>query len=190
MKKILVILGHPRKKSLCGELANAYQRGAKKAGAQVRRVNLIDLKFDPILRKDNQKLEPDLVKVQKLIKWADHLVFVYPDWWSTVPALLKGFIDRTFQTGFAFKYRKKGSYWWDKLLKGKSGHLIVTMNAPKLLYIFFIQMPGHRMMKKAVLKFCGVDPIRSTIIDRVIFKSKEKIREDIKDIEEKGRKLL
>ena len=57
--------------------------------------------------------------MQQDILWADHLVFVYPNWWSTVPALLKGLIDRMFVPGFAFKYRENSPFW-DKLLKGKT----------------------------------------------------------------------
>jgi multimeric flavodoxin WrbA len=107
MKKILIINGHPDKESLCTEFAKSYKAGAEKSSADCTLINLIDLNFDPILYYGYRKrteLEPDLLKVQQDILNADHLVFVYPTWWGTYPALLKGFIDRVFLPKFAFEF--------------------------------------------------------------------------------------
>ena len=135
-KKILVILGHPDVDSFCGALSKAYVKGALAAGFEVRELKLRSLDFDPILWKGYnkiQKLEPDLVRAQELIQWSDHMVFVYPNWWGTTPALMKGFFDRVFLPGFAFKYREN-SQFWDKLLTGRTAHLIVTMDTPPWYY--------------------------------------------------------
>lgn len=162
--RTLIILGHPDKKSFSANLADAYEKGAKEKGGDVMRINLIDLKFDPILRNGYnriQNLEPDLVEAQRLIKWANHLVFVFPVWWSAPPALLKGFIDRVFLPGFAFKYREHSSMW-DKLLTGKSSRLIITSDAPVAwLYLVYFH-PAVNMMKKATLEFCGIKPVSVT----------------------------
>lgn len=162
MKNVLVILGHPRKESLCGALAEKYQSGAKKAGHTIETIQLGSLKFDPILRSGyevSQALEPDLEKAQQLIDWADHLVFVYPTWWGAFPALLKGFIDRVFLPDFAFKYHE-GSMGWDRLLTGKSAQLIVTMDSPPWYYRWVSRMPGHNQMKKTILEFSGIKPVK------------------------------
>ena len=131
-KRILIVLGHPRSDSFCGALAEAYAEGARAGGSEVRAISLGSLPFDPILRDGYAKiqpLEPDLVAAQASIRWAEHLVFVYPLWWGAMPALLKGFIDRVFLPGFAFKFRD-GSVFWDRLLAGRSAHLLVTMDTP------------------------------------------------------------
>ena len=162
MKNVLLILGHPRKESLCGALAEKYQVGAETAGHTVKTIYLGNLKFDPILRngyEQPQELEPDLGKAQKQITWADHLVFVYPTWWGALPALLKGFIDRVFLPGFAFEYHE-GSMGWDRLLTGKSAQLIVTMDSPPWYYRWVSRMPGHHQMKKTILEFSGVKPVK------------------------------
>ncbi len=162
MKKILLILGHPFKKSFCGALADAYQKGASEAGHTVESVHLASLDFDPILKSgytEEQTLEPDLANVQALITWADHLVFVYPTWWGGLPALLKGFIDRVFLPGFAFKYREN-SLRWDRLLTGKSAHLLVTMDSPPWYYRWVSRMPGHHQMKRTILEFSGIKPVK------------------------------
>lgn len=160
-KRILVILGHPVKESFCGALANAYVAGAQAAGNEVQLISLGDLSFDPILRNGYatiQELEPDLVSGQAAITWAQHIVFVYPIWWGAMPALLKGFIDRLFLPGFAFKYRK-GSQFWDRLLSGRSAHLLVTMDSPPWYYRWIYRMPGHNQMKRTILEFSGIKPV-------------------------------
>jgi putative NADPH-quinone reductase len=134
------------------------------------------LRFDPILRagfEGVQPLEEDLVAAQDAIRWAEHLVFVYPVWWGTMPALLKGFIDRVFLPGFAFKYRT-GSALWDRLLTGRTGELIVTMDSPSWYYRWLAGQPGHRMMKKTVLEFCGVRPVGVTSVGGVRQSTPEK----------------
>lgn len=160
-RKILVVLGHPAPQSLCGGLAQAYVDGARQTGAQVRVLQLGQMNFDPILRAGYgaaQALEPELLAAQADILWADHLVWVYPIWWGGPPALLKGFIDRIFLPGFAFKYRENSSMW-DRLLTGRSAQLLVTMDSPPWYFRWVTRMPGHHQMKKAILQFSGVNPV-------------------------------
>ena len=163
-KNILIILGHPDKESFCGALAGEYEKGAKKAGANVKRINLGELKFDPILWKGYkaiQKLEPDLARAQKDIKWANHLVFVHPLWWGGMPALMKGFFDRMLLPGFAF-YFKKGARKPEKLLKGRTARLIVTMGAKQRL-LRIAGLLEEKIMDGGVLSFCGIKPMKTTI---------------------------
>ncbi len=109
--------------------------------------------------------EPDIVKAQKLILWAEHLVFVYPNWWGGAPALFKGFIDRAFSSGFAINYTKENGY--QKLLTGKSAHLFMTMDAPALYYKFWCRNAWQSIMKKNVLEFCGIKPVKNTLFGSV-----------------------
>jgi NAD(P)H dehydrogenase (quinone) len=162
IKKILIINGHPDKESFCFALAESYRKGAERSGTACKVINLIDLKFDPILTYGYRKiseLEPDLIQAQKDILGANHLVFVYPNWWSTYPALLKGFIDRVFLPNFAFKYHEKGPFW-DKLLIGKTSRLIVTMDTPWWYYWLINRNAGHNSMKIGILKFSGIKPVK------------------------------
>lgn len=159
---ILVILGHPDKNSFCGSLAKAYIDSAMANGSEVRHLQLGELKFDPILwlgYKKIQELEPDLKKAQELILWSNHIVFVYPNWWGTMPAVMKGFFDRVLLPGFAFKYRKD-SPMWDKLLSGRTSHLMVTMDTPPWYYRWIFHRPGHNEMKRTILGFCGIKVVK------------------------------
>lgn len=160
--KVLVVLGHPRRDSLCGALAASYAEGARAAGLTVQRLDLADLTFDLSVRTPSprdQVLEPDLRRAQALVHWADHLVFVYPAWWGTLPALLKGFLDRVLAPGFAFELDEGTPGTWRKLLAGRSAELLVTMDTPAWVYRWIYRQPGHQAMRRATLAFCGVAPI-------------------------------
>jgi NAD(P)H dehydrogenase (quinone) len=190
MKKILIINGHPDKESLCFAFAEQYKKGADSAGVACKLINLIDLEYSPVLTfgyRQRTELEPDLIKAQDEIKNADHLVFIYPTWWGTQPALLKGFIDRVFLPGFAFKYREN-SLFWDKFLKGKSARLIVTMDTPKWYYRLFYKRPGHNSMRKNILNFCGVKPVKITAFGPVKIADEAKRSKWLEKIEKLGSK--
>lgn len=191
MKKILIILGHPVKDTFSGQLFENYKQGALSSGAEVKELILRDLKFELNFSsgyRGDQELEPDLVKAQELITWAEHLVLIYPNWWSTFPALLKGFIDRTFLPGFAFKYRK-GSLLWDKLLTGRSARLIITMDTPPWYYWLVYRRPGHNAMKRGILEFCGIRPVKITTIGSLKISSEQKRQQWLDKVKSLGRKM-
>lgn len=162
-KRILVILGHPASNSFCGALAERYAQSAVRAGHEVRQLFLGTMDFDPVLREGYQQVQPleaDLRRAQADIVWAEHLTLVYPIWWGGIPALLKGFFDRVFLPGFAFKYRE-GKAFPDKLLHGRSAHLLVTMDTPPWYYRWVYRMPGLHQVRKTTLAFCGIEPQRT-----------------------------
>jgi 1,4-dihydroxy-2-naphthoate octaprenyltransferase len=159
---VLIILGHPRTNSLCGALADSYGEGARAAGTEVRRLDLATLDFDPhvhTISPNQQTFEDDIRKARELILWAEHLVFVYPTWWGTMPALLKGFLDRVLTPGFAFK-TSEGGTGYQGLLGGRSAQLITTMDTPPLIHRLVYRQPGRNAMARATLGFCGVRPVR------------------------------
>jgi putative NADPH-quinone reductase len=190
-KKILIIQGNPDKNSFCDALAESYKKGALRTKADVKEIHVREIDFDPFLPfgyKKEIELEQGLIDSQHMIKWADHLVFVYPTWWGTMPALLKGFIDKVFLPGFGFQYRK-GSVWWDKLLKGKSARLIVTMDTPPWYFRLFYGRPGHNAMKKSTLEFCGVKPVKISSIGPVKHSKKSKRISWLSQVQKLGEKI-
>jgi NAD(P)H dehydrogenase (quinone) len=169
MKKILLINGHPNPESFCFALAKAYKDGAQKSGALLKEIVIAELDFNPNLKHGYQKrtdLEPDLLEAWEKIKWADHLVWVHPVWWGGFPAIMKGFVDRLFLPGMAFRYRAD-SVWWDKLLTGKTAHIITTLDQPSLYYRWVYGRPSVNQLRKTILQYCGVDPVRVSYIQFV-----------------------
>ena len=156
--KLFIWVGHPGETSLSHGLADAYQRGAEAQGAEVRRMNLFDMDFDPDLthgyrqRKDH---EPDLVEFLDNTLWADHLAWFHPMWWGGMPAKMQGAIDRTFLPGITFAYRENSSLW-DKLLKGKTADVTVTADTPGWFLKFMYGNALKHRMTKQVLGFTGV----------------------------------
>jgi NAD(P)H dehydrogenase (quinone) len=167
--KIYLLLAHPDRGSFCGALADAFEAAAVTAGHEVRRQNLGEMDFDPILwkgQRPNQSLESSLEESRRHILWCALWVIVYPIWWGSVPALLKGYIDRVLSSGFAFRYHDKGPLW-DKLLTGRRARLITTCDAPRFWIWLMYRSSDLHAMREATLKFCGVSPVRVTRIDRV-----------------------
>ncbi|MCY1210596.1 Flavodoxin-like fold protein [compost metagenome] len=163
-KRILMILGTPKGGSLCHALSDAFAQGARREGHVVRLLKLGEMQFDPVLRggyDQSQILEPDLLEAQRQIHWAEHLVFIYPVWWGGLPALLKGFFDRVFLPGFAFRYRGQ-SQAWDKLLSGRTADLLVTLDTPPWYFRWIYGAPAHRQMVRTILGFCGIKTRRLT----------------------------
>lgn len=168
-KNIIVINGHPDPESLNQALANAYVKGAQAGGHQVEIIDLHALDFQLNLQygyRQRVELEADLLAAQEKIKAADHLVWIFPVWWGSVPALLKGFLDRAFLPGFAFQ-KREGSLWWDKLLKGKSARIVSTLDQPTWYYRWFNGRPTYHAMKKMTMQFCGVKRVGHTALGPV-----------------------
>lgn len=191
MKKIALINGHPNHESFNFALAEAYKKGVEDSGAEIKEIIIRDLDFNPNLQFGYQRrmdLEPDLLKAWEIIQWADHLVWVHPVWWGGLPAITKGFIDRLFLPGLAFKYREN-SVWWDKFLTDKTAHIITTIDQPGWYYRMFYGRPSINQLKKSTLEFCGVKPVKVTYIG-IIKNSKEEQRQKwIENVYSLGRKF-
>lgn len=157
MKKTLVIDAHPNEDSLCFSLAEAYIKGAKEKGHEIKKIRLADLQFNPNLRYGYQKrteLELDLLNALELLRWADHMVWVHPVWWSGLPAIAKGFIDRLFLPGLTYE-KVPNSLFMKPLLANKTAQIIATLDQPAWYYRWVSKAPSENQLKQS-LKLCGI----------------------------------
>ncbi|WP_053971667.1 NAD(P)H-dependent oxidoreductase [Mangrovimonas sp. ST2L15] len=166
MKQVLIINGHPDKESFNYALSEAYKKGVNTSDAMVTQINISELEFNPNLKFGYRKrmdLEPDLVAAMDKIKKADHMVWLFPMWWYGYPAIMKGFIDRTFLPGITYQ-PIEGKPLPEKLLKGKSALLIITADTPKWYDFLIMKRPAINQFKKGTLQFCGINPVKVTYI--------------------------
>lgn len=174
-RRILILQGHPDAAAphLCHALAQAYAEGARSAGHEVHIVEIAKLDF-PLLRSQQEwehtALPAGLQAAQDEIAWAQHLVILFPLWLGDMPALLKGFLEQVARPGFAFKgsAAERGSNPFTfKGLRGRSARLVVTMGMPALIYRWYFRARGVGLLKRNILGFVGVSPVRDTLVGMV-----------------------
>jgi len=176
-KHIVIIQGHPdaSARHFGHALADEYEKGAEDGGHEVKRIEVAQLDF-PLLRTKEEfekGLPPDSIKqAQEAIGWADHLVILYPLWLGSTPALLKAFFEQAFRPGFAFEYQKSGQMA-KKLLTGKSARIVITMGMPAFVYRWFFLAHSFKSLKRNTLWFCGIGPVRATLIGNIETMSEE-----------------
>jgi NAD(P)H dehydrogenase (quinone) len=135
--KYLILYAHPNSKSFNHAILETVQDELQKAGEKVSVRDLYAQDFNPVLSANDLadmmqgKLQPEVKAEQEFVRSADLLVVIYPLWWAGMPAILKGYIDRVFTEGFA--YRIVGPDL-EGLLKGKKVLLITTTGAPQEMY--------------------------------------------------------
>jgi len=195
--KYLVIYTHPNPKSFCWAVKEAIVEELKKSGGEVSIRDLYALKFDPLLKEaDFEALRkgaelPDVKAEQNAIRAADVLVFVFPLWWAGMPAMLKGYIDRVFTEGFAYKITENDIRG---LLKNKKVFLVTTTGAPQEMFEesgMFKSM--GQTMDDGIFRFCGMEIIAHkylTAVPYVTDDDRKKMLEDLKGfVREKIREL-
>jgi putative NADPH-quinone reductase len=170
-RKVLLIDGHPdqREERFIHVLARHYASGAQQAGHAVRILRVASMQF-PLLAqaedfRDGQAPAP-IREAQQALLWADHIVILYPLWLGSMPALLKGFFEQLLRPGFAFG-QGAGKRLPRKLLKGKSARIVVTMGMPAAYYSLVYRAHSLRSLKRNILAFCGIGPVRSSLIGMV-----------------------
>jgi putative NADPH-quinone reductase len=187
-RKIAILNGHPddASRGLCHALAEAYAAGAV-GRHEVRRLDVGALTFD-LLKSQGQFLnEPatgDMAAAQELLRWADHLVVIFPLWLGDMPARLKGFFEQVLRPGFAYTLRPNGFPVMH--LKGRSARIVVTMGMPAFVYRWYFFAHGLKNLKRNILAFVGYRPVRTTIVGSLGARSRQSIERQLEEIKALG----
>ncbi|MDP3548705.1 MAG: NAD(P)H-dependent oxidoreductase [Phreatobacter sp.] len=177
-RRIAIVQGHPdpAPERLCRHLAAAYAEGAGNAGHEVRTIEVTALPIGFLRTQadfEGGVADPAIVQAQETLAWAEHWVIIYPLWLGSMPALLKAFLEQACRPGFAFRYRDKG--FPEKLMAGRTAHIVVTMGMPAFAYRWFFFAHSLRALKRNILSFIGVKPARDTIVGGVGGLTTEKV---------------
>jgi putative NADPH-quinone reductase len=168
--RILIIIGHPDPAGghFDHALADAYAAGAREAGHAVERLDIARINI-PVLRSKRAFEEdappPDIAAAQEKISNCDILVMIFPLWLGGMPGLLKLFLEQVLRPGFAFDYTDDSLPV--KRLKGRRARLILTMGMPALAYRLFYGAHSLRSLKRNILYFVGIKPVRTTLIGSI-----------------------
>jgi len=169
-RRVLVIQGHPdlSEPHFCHALAQRYAEAAREAGHAVRLLEVARLELPPLRsRKEWTDALPGaaLKQAQEDVNWAQHLVIVYPLWLGCMPALLKAFFEQLARPGFAVP---AGPARLDAgLLRGRSARIVVTMGMPGWFYRWYFGAHSLKCLKRNILQFVGIRPVRSSVIGQV-----------------------
>lgn len=163
---LLIIYTHPNHQSLSYAFLQEVIRGSKE-NPNIKEVQVLDLYeegFNPVLvfnehkRRRDMHIDPDSAKYRDQILWADKIAFVYPIWWGRPPAMLMGYIDRMFSSGFA--YKDTGKMLPEGLLKGKSVVCISFMKGPTHYPLLWLNNAHKVLMRKALFNYVGIKKVK------------------------------
>lgn len=154
--RALVIYCHPVEGSFCSAMRDAAVRGLNAGGHDVSVIDLAADDFDPVMSSDEWEKymqrgdnhAPEILRYMEMVKNSEILVFVYPTWWSGLPAQLKGWMERVLVAGVAFRFNDKNRVR-PGLMQLRRIHVISTYGSPKL-YVRIANDNGRRILLRAL----------------------------------------
>lgn len=184
--KIFIILAHPEEKSFNAGLFHTAVSTLEEAGHEVKTSNLYTTNFQPVSdrrnftqlknaeyfkQQDEEKyalrqntFSTDVLSEQEKVEWCDLMIWQFPLYWFSVPAILKGWIDKVFSMG---KFYDNGKIFDRGFSVGKKAILSVTTGGPRKNYvdenygsISSILFPIHR----GILEFLGFSVLQPEIV--------------------------
>ncbi len=184
--KVLIILAHPEEKSFNAAMYQHAIKTLEESGHEVKTSDLYRIDYQPVSGKDNftrlknkeffkqqdeevfalqqNTFSPDIVAEQEKVEWCDIMIWQFPLYWFSVPAILKGWIDKVFSMG---KFYDNGRIFDNGFSAGKKAMLSVTTGGPEKNYtadkygnISSILFPIHR----GVFEFLGFTTLKPQVI--------------------------
>lgn len=157
--RALVVLAHPLSDSLCAHLARDAIDALRARGATVDVLGLYAENFQPSLTPGERRLHyatpepgPEIVALQQRLAATEMLVLVFPTWWFSMPAILKGWFDRVWAPKFAFEH---GTPIKPLLTGLKSCLVVTTLGSPWWIDRIVMRQPVKRVLKTGLVFACA-----------------------------------
>ncbi|PAK41271.1 NAD(P)H-dependent oxidoreductase [Peribacillus simplex] len=186
--KHLVVYAHPYADSLNHSIMETTVNELKKNGHEVVVRDLYALDFQPVLKPEDTaamkagKTPDDIKTEQEFIAEADVITFIYPIWWTGLPAILKGYVDRVFAFGFAYSAGPEGVI---KLLEGKKGFIINTHGTPNEVYDEIGMTAGLKVTSDiGIWDFTGIEPVGHLLFGSIGYLDEEAYKGMLKKVED------
>jgi len=173
---MLIVYAHPNKDGHCGYFLQLIKDKLEQKGIDYDIYDLYKMNYNPVMKPEEhyssggKQISEENKSIQARIKAEDKFIFIYPVWWNNMPAILKGFFDRVFVSGFAFKYRIGIPVG---LLKGKAV-IFCSSGSPKLIANLYSGGRGFKLVSKDVLRFAGIKSKVYTVDRATRFNDRQK----------------
>lgn len=155
---MLIIYAHPNKTGHCGYILEKIISTLNNNQTSFTLLDLYQENYDPVLKAQEHytsghyEISVTTKKYQDLLKNEDRFIFIYPTWWNSAPAIIKGFFDRTMTSRFAFRYVNSIPRG---LLNGKA-LVFTTTGGPAFIEKLFLGNRSLKFIRQDVLRFCGI----------------------------------
>ncbi|ERI91872.1 flavodoxin-like protein [Clostridiales bacterium oral taxon 876 str. F0540] len=185
--KHLIVYAHPYSESFNHAILETTVNALKNNGHEVTVRDLYQLNFQPVLKAEDTaamrdgRVPDDIKTEQEYIEKADAITLIYPIWWTGLPAILKGYIDRVFSYGFAYAVGNEGII---KLLKGKKGFIINTHGTSKEVYDANGMTAGLKVTSDTgIFDFTGIEPVEHLLFGSVPYVDDAARKDMLKTVE-------
>jgi NAD(P)H dehydrogenase (quinone) len=201
--KILIVYAHPEPQSINGAMCRAAIEQLEADGHQVKVTDLYAMQFNPVSGRHNftSVYNPDYLKLQleevhatanngftadinteqEKVEWCDLMIWQFPLWWFSIPAILKGWVDRVFAMG---RFYKTGHFYETGLFGNKKALLSLTTGGAADAYVKngfngdlnSMLKPIHR----GIFAFTGFKVLQPQVIYGPVRQSPEELAEELK----------
>ena len=159
---VLVVLAHPNADSFSHAIAQRAVATLQSAGHEVQLLDLYALGWKAAMSADERRayhgdqpvLDPMVAAHVQLLQRADTLVFVYPTWWSSLPAILKGWLERVMVPGVAFVFDDAGKV--ESALTHVRRIVGISTYGSTRMYVRAINDNGRRTLTRTLRLTCGL----------------------------------
>ena len=155
----LIIYAHPQTAGFNSAILSAVKTKLNDRGIAYELIDLYAIGYDPVLKKEehytagNKFISEQNLDFQKKIGACRRLIIIYPVWWNSPPAILKGFFDRILTSGFAYRFNGRIP---QGLLRDKKAAVFLTHGGPALFTTWILRDRGAKVVVKDTLGFCGI----------------------------------
>jgi len=169
--RVLVVFAHPKRDSFTGRVLESFVSGVEEAGHDVELADLYGEGFQPLLIPEDyaqwhgRPMPDDVLREQARVDRSDAIALVFPIWWWSMPAILKGWFDRVFSAGWAYaeEYDPEGS-----LLRGRKFVLVCPAGSSERQYRKYRYDETFRnLVEVGTLSYCGVTEVETHIFFEV-----------------------
>ena len=159
--RALVVHAHPDPDSFSAALVGAVSQGLRSAGHEARVIDLYDEGFTAAMSTAERLAYHEATPIideqvrahAEHVRWAEAIVFIYPTWWGSMPAVMKGWLERVLVPGVAFRLDDH-----DKVRPGMQ-HVRrlmgVSTYGSRRLYVALMNDGGRRTINRTLRMSCG-----------------------------------